>query len=220
MPYPPIPLLPVTMQHALKLKGTPPSWPTSHQTNGQLSLHLLPLQTTPLLQEYASHELPVKVRLECSLHSIRKAIAKGHHTSTLTATSTDFCQTDILKCSLRCFIIILNMEDTIRLFGTLLRISHLASVEHHTHKLRLICNSRKSTSTVNLVINSSSDKSSASKAMQFGPCLSQLLHRVWEADPKEVPIWLSKLDISYAFHWCKLRPSDVGKFSYVIPLSL
>ena len=58
--------------------------------------------------------------------------------------------------------------------------------------------------------------SSTPKAIQFGPCLSQLLQRIWEADPKEGPVWLPKWDISYDFHWCNIRPIDVVKFDYVV----
>ena len=52
--------------------------------------------------------------------------------------------------------------------------------------------------------------------MQFVPLLAQLLQRVWGDYPKEVPIWISKGDISNACHWFHLRPSDVGKFAYVV----
>ena len=52
--------------------------------------------------------------------------------------------------------------------------------------------------------------------MQFGPCLPLILQNIWEADPKDGPVYLSKWDISDAFHSCVLRPSDIGEFSYVI----
>ena len=52
--------------------------------------------------------------------------------------------------------------------------------------------------------------------MQFGPYLARLLQRIWESDPKEVPVWIYKWDISDAFHCCNLRTSDVEKFTYVV----
>ena len=53
--------------------------------------------------------------------------------------------------------------------------------------------------------------------MQFGPCLPNLMQKIWEADPKEGPVLVSKWDISDAFHRCHLRPKYVGTFSYVVP---
>ena len=46
---------------------------------------------TPLLQEYTFHGFPVEVGPEWSLPTIRKSIAKGAHTSTLTYIATAFC---------------------------------------------------------------------------------------------------------------------------------
>ena len=33
----------------------------------------------------------------------------------------------------------------------------------------------------------------------------------------EVPVFLSKWDISDTFHRCHIRPEDVGAFAYVVP---
>ena len=57
----------------------------------------------------------------------------------------------------------------------------------------------------------------APKEMQFDPCMAQLLQKIWEANPKEGPIWIPKWDISDEFHWCNLSPTYVGKFAYVVP---
>ena len=109
------------------------------------------------------------------------------------------------------------MKKYLCLFGTLLHISRLALVDQQTCKPRLIFNSREEPDSITPAVKTSSDKSYATKAMKFGPCLEQLLHIVWEADSKEFPVWISKWYISDAFHRCKLRPEDVGKFSYVVP---
>ena len=53
--------------------------------------------------------------------------------------------------------------------------------------------------------------------MQFGPCLPHFLKDIWEADPDDGPVFLSKWDISDAFHRCILRPFDIEKFAYTIP---
>ena len=85
--------------------------------------------STPLLQECASHVFPVEVGPKWYLPTIRKAIFKGSHTSTLTPTAAAFFRTDILDRSLWGFIIVLTKEDLICLFGTLLCISCLALVD-------------------------------------------------------------------------------------------
>ena len=53
--------------------------------------------------------------------------------------------------------------------------------------------------------------------MQFGSCLPRLLQKIWETDPKEVPVLISKWDILDAFHRCHICPEDVGAFTYVVP---
>ena len=64
------------------------------------------------------------------------------------------------------------MEDAIRMFGILLRISRFASMEQQNPKPRLICNSSEALDAITPEVNASSDKSSAPNGMQFGPCLS------------------------------------------------
>ena len=224
MPHPPTPSLTAHVQHELttcvdigraasllayaasahKSTVSPPPASAGH-----------PL--TPIFQEYASNGFPVEVGPEGYLTTIRKAIAKGLHTPTLTATATALCQTKILKRSLWGFSIILTVEDAIRLFITLLRISRLALVEQQNRKTRLIYNSSEAPEIVTPAVNASSEKSSDSKAMQFGPCLERRLQRFWEEDPKEDPVWLSNWYSSDDFHWCNLLLSDVGKLDYVVP---
>ena len=113
------------------------------------------------------------------------------------------------------------------LFGWRLRISRLASVPQANRKDRLICEStapppsgdyhlppsREYTPAVNVF----TDMSMAPQAMQFGPCLPCILQQIWEADPQDGPVYLSKWDISDAFHRCVLLPVDVGAFSYFVP---
>ena len=84
-------------------------------------------------------------------------------------------------------------------------------------KPRLICNSSSAPDTITPSVNASSDGSSNPNAIQFGSCLAHFLQKRREADPADGPVYLSKWDISDAFHWCNLRPSDVGAFTYVIP---
>ena len=53
--------------------------------------------------------------------------------------------------------------------------------------------------------------------MKFGACLPRFLPKIWEADPSDGPVWLSKWDISDAFHRYLLQLVDIGAFTYVVP---
>ena len=63
------------------------------------------------------------------------------------------------------FIIVLTEEESIELFSTDTRISHLTSVDQNNYKPRFICNSREEPDDVTPSVNSSIDKASESKAM-------------------------------------------------------
>ena len=41
--------------------------------------------------------------------------------------------------------------------------------------------------------------------------------KIWEADPAKGTVWLSKWDISDAFHRCPLRAAHIRAFTYVVP---
>lgn len=51
---------------------------------------------------------------------------------------------------------------------------------------------------------------------QFGSCLPRLLQKLWEGDPSDGPVFLSKWDISDAFHRYNLKAGDVGAFAYLV----
>ena len=102
-------------------------------------------------------------------------------------------------------------------FGNRVRISRLASVDQANRKPRLICNYSVAPDDVTPVVNASTKKSTAPDSMKFGAFLPRFLQKIWEADPSNGPVWLSKWDISDAFHLCLLRPGDIGAFTYVVP---
>ena len=109
------------------------------------------------------------------------------------------------------------MKQALQFFGNRLKISRLACLDQANRKPRLICNSSEAPDATTKSVNDTTDTSTNPSAMQFGSCLPRLLQRIWEADPKDGPVFLSKWDISDAFHRCLLRPEDVGTFAYVIP---
>ena len=54
--------------------------------------------------------------------------------------------------------------------------------------------------------------------MQFGKAFPHILQAIWEADPAEGPVRVSKLDVTDAYHCGTFKPSQVGAFAYVVPL--
>ena len=76
------------------------------------------------------------------------------------------------------FSIFLKEEYAIKLFGTAIRISCLASVDQNNHKPYLICNSSEDPDGVTLSVNASTDKALAPKVIYFGDCLARFLQKI------------------------------------------
>ena len=170
-----------------------------------------------LLQSYATDGFPAEVGAAWPMASILAAVAAGPHTSTMKPAATTFCRTDLLDRVRRGFSIILTLDDALAYFGTRLRISRLASVDQPNRKPRLICDSSAAPDDSTPSVNASTIQTSNPNAIQFGSCLARLVQKIWEADPEEGPVLLSKWDVSDAFPRCPLRPSHVGAFAYVVP---
>ena len=47
----------------------------------------------------------------------------------------------------------------------------------------------------------------------------RILQIIWEANPDKGPVWVPNMDVIDAYHCSTLRPSQVGVFACVIPLS-
>ena len=113
------------------------------------------------------------------------------------------------------------------LFGQRLCIPRLYRVPQTKRNYRLICNSMASPSGGDSLlplscqdtpdVNVSTDRTVAPLSMQLRPYPSRLLQQIWEADPLDGLVYMSKLDINDDFHCCSLRPFDAGAFSYVVP---
>ena len=56
--------------------------------------------------------------------------------------------------------------------------------------------------------------------MEFVRALTCILQSVWGANQVQGPVRVSKFDVTDAYHSGTLRPSQVGAFAYIIPLSL
>ena len=157
---------------------------------------------------------PVEVGPEWSLETISHDIGKAPHSSTLSSESTAFCKKEILERTQWGFSIIFSVTKA--LFVTSLFISRLTLADQVNRRPRLICNSNKEPNAATPSVNSSTDKGTVPNEMQFGACVAHILQNIWDAEPVDGLVWLSKWDILDAFYRCNLRPSDIGKFLYVL----
>ena len=87
---------------------------------------------------YASNGFPVEAGLEWSLETTCHAIEKGPNYSTLSPDSTALCQGEIMERTQWWFSIVLKEEYSIKLFGAVIRISCLASVDQNNLRPQLI----------------------------------------------------------------------------------
>ena len=55
--------------------------------------------------------------------------------------------------------------------------------------------------------------------MQFGRALSYILQAIWESDPYKIPVQVPNMDVVDTYYRGMLRLSQVGVFTYVIPLT-
>ena len=94
-----------------------------------------------LLSTYAAEGFPASVGAPWSLDTIRAAILQGPHVSTRTPEATAFCREELVERVARGFSLLLTEQDALRIFGTRLRISRLASVPQANRRNRLICDS-------------------------------------------------------------------------------
>ena len=68
-------------------------------------------------------------------------------------------------------------------------------------------------------VNDTTDREIAPESMQFGHAFPCILQEIWEADPYQVPIRVSNLGVIDSYHNGTLRTSQMGSFTYVIPLA-
>ena len=70
-----------------------------------------------------------------------------------------------------------------------------------------------------LSVNETTDREAAPELLQFGKTSPRILQEVWEADPIQGPVRVSKLEVTDTYHCGTVKPAQVGAFAYVIPLA-
>ena len=115
------------------------------------------------------------------------------------------------------FSILLPATDAVILFGDNLKLPQIAVVSQEHRQLRLILNLSAQPDEVTSSVNETTSRESAPESMQFGSASHRILQAIWEADPVQGPVQVSKMDVTDAYHRVTLQPSHVGAFAYIVP---
>ena len=104
-----------------------------------------------------------------------------------------------------------------RLFGERLKLSCISAVSQAYRRLRLILNLSTQPDSDTLSVNETTNREAVPESLHFGRAFPCILQAVWEADPVQGPVRVSKLDVTDTYHRGTVNPEQVGAFAYVIP---
>ena len=105
------------------------------------------------------------------------------------------------------FSILLLAADAMRLFGERLNLSRILAMHQTHHRLRLILNLSAQPDSNTLSVNETTDREAAPESLQFGWAFPRILQAVWEADPIQGPVRVSKLDVTDTYHRGTVNPA-------------
>ena len=103
------------------------------------------------------------------------------------------------------------------MFGTKLKLSLIVTVPQEHRQPHLILNLLEKPDEGTPSVIDTKDREVAPEYMQFGRAFRCILQEIWEAEPVQGPVWVSKLDVKDAYHHDILCLTQVGAFAYVIP---
>ena len=103
------------------------------------------------------------------------------------------------------------------MFRERLKLSRIAAVPQAHHRPRLILNLSAHPGSDTLSVNETTDREAAPESLQFGRAFPHILQAVWEADPVQGPVRVSKLDVTDAYHRGTVKLAQVSAFAYDIP---
>ena len=102
-----------------------------------------------------------------------------------------------------------------QLFGEKLKLSRIVTVPQAHRRPRLVLNLSAQPDSNTLSVTETTDRDSAPESLQFGPAFPRIIQAVWDADPVQGPVRVSKLDVTDAYHRGTVKPAQVGAFAYV-----
>ena len=115
------------------------------------------------------------------------------------------------------FSTLLPAADVVQIFGERIKLSCIKEVPHAQLRLGPVLNLKAQNDTGTPSVNKNTDREITPESMQFRPALPHILQVIWEADPTKGPVWVSKLDVTDAYHCGRLQLSQVGAFACVLP---
>ena len=170
-----------------------------------------------LLRTYVEEGIPSHMGPPWSPQALETAISKGPHTSACTPEMTSFIRGDMQQRIKYGFSILLLAADVVQVFGERLKMSRIAAVPQAHLRLRLILNLSAQPDSDTPSVNDTTDREVVPESLQFGRAFPRILQAVWEEDSDQVPVWVSKLDVTDAYHRGTVKPEQVGAFVYAIP---
>ena len=84
---------------------------------------------------------------------------------------------------------------------------------------RLILNLSTHPDSDTLSVNDTTNREAAQESLQFGWALPRILQAVWETEPVQSPVQVSKADVTNVYHCGTVKPPQVDAFAYVIPFA-
>ena len=105
------------------------------------------------------------------------------------------------------FSILLPAVDAMLLFEKSLKLSHIAAVPQAHYRPCLVLNLSAQPDSNTLSVNETIDREAASESLQFGRAFPRILQAIWEVDPIQGPVRVSKLDITDAYHRGTVKPA-------------
>ena len=103
------------------------------------------------------------------------------------------------------------------MFEEKLKLSCIAAVPQAQRRPRLILNLFAPPEKETLSVNNTTEREISPESIHFGRAFPRIIQAIWEADPEEGPVRVSKLDVKDAYHRVILQPFQVGVFAYVVP---
>ena len=103
-------------------------------------------------------------------------------------------------------------------FGEKLKIPRITAVPQAHCRPRLIQNLSAQPNKKTPSVSKTMDREISLDSIQFGRAFPHILQAIWETDPEEGLVRVSKLDVADSYHHGTLQPSQVGAFAYVVSL--
>ena len=172
---------------------------------------------TALVQSYAEEGITSHTGPPWSPQALETNISKVHHASACTLGMTTFIRGDMHRKIKDGFSILLPAAGAVRLFDKNLKLSCIAEVPQAYRRLRLILDLLAKLDVGMPSANNTTDREATPESLQFVRALPCILQAVWEADPAQGPVRVSKLYVTDAYHRRTIKPSQVGESEYVVP---